>query len=271
MKNSYLLIALFICTIGFADTDKYRLILNSDPSSSMMIAWNQISGSNPTVYYDTVDYGNSDYTLYAFSKTVDRATSYAGMENKFASITGLTPDTNYYFIIHDSQGNSQRFWFRTAPSDLSRLSFVAGGDSRNNRTPRQNANLLVSKLKPHAVIFGGDMTSSGSDLEWQNWMDDWQLTTASNGRMFPIIPARGNHESTNKIYNLFNTTSGSDAYYAITFGNDLFRIYTLNSEISVSGNQLTWLENDIAANSSVVWKTVQYHKPMRPHYTGKAE
>ncbi len=271
MKKVYLLIALFICIISYANNDKYRLILNSDPATTMMIAWNQISGSNPTVYYDTVDHGNSDHTQYSFSKTVDRSTTYKGMENQFANLTGLTPDTNYYFIINDSQGNSQRFWFRTAPSDLSRLSFIAGGDSRNNRTPRQAANLLVSKLKAHAVIFGGDMTSGSTDTEWQNWMDDWQLTTASNGRMFPIIPARGNHENTNNIYNLFNTTSNSDAYYALTFGNDLFRIYTLNSEISVSGNQLTWLENDIVANSSVLWKSAQYHKPMRPHYSGKSE
>ena len=203
MKKIALLIVLCICTFSFANNDKYRLILNSDPSTTMMVAWNKISGSNPVVYYDTIDHGNNNHNLYAFSKTVDRSTSYKGMENQFASLTGLTPDTNYYFIIRDSQGNSDRFWFRTAPSDLSRLSFIAGGDSRNNRGPRQDANLLVSKLKPHAVIFGGDMTNSSSNVQWQEWFDDWQLTTASNGRMFPIIPARGNHENPNNVYNLF--------------------------------------------------------------------
>lgn len=271
MKKVTLLLVLFICTFSFANNDKYRLILNSDPATTIMIAWNQTSGSNPVVYYDTVDHGDTDHTLYSYSKTVDRSTSYKGMENQFASLTGLTPDTNYYFIIHDSEGNSQRFWFKTAPDDLSRLSFIAGGDSRNNRTPRQAANTLVSKLKPHAVLFGGDMTNSSTDAEWQNWFDDWQLTTASNGRMFPIVPARGNHENTNNVYNLFNTTSDSDSYYALTFGDNLYRIYTLNSEISVSGNQLTWLQNDLEANTNIIWKSAQYHKPMRPHYTGKSE
>jgi hypothetical protein len=254
----------------YANNDKYRLILVDDPSSTITIGWNQISGASPTVHYDTADH-DTNYLLYAFSKTEDRAVSHKGMDNRFVRLTGLTPNTNYYFVINDSEGTSQRFWFRTSPNDNSRLSFIAGGDSRNNSTPRQNANLLVSKLKPHAVFFGGDMTDSNSSAQWQEWLDDWQLTTAGDGRMFPIIPARGNHETdSSTIYNLFDTPD-TNSYYAMTFGNDLIRTYTLNSEISVLGNQLTWLQNDLATSGNLTWKMAQYHKPMRPHAAWKAE
>ena len=215
------------------------------------------------------DFG-TNWASYPNSKTPDRATAFRGMNNQFARITGLAANTAYYFVIRDSQGTSQRFWFKTAPNDLSRLSFIAGGDSRNNRTPRQNANRLVAKLKPNAVFFGGDMTDADSDAQWQEWFDDWQLTTASDGRMFPIVPTRGNHEGASTIYNLFDTPT-ADSYYAITFGNNLFRLYTLNSEISTTGNQSTWLSNDIAANNNVIWKSAQYHKPMRPHNAAKSE
>lgn len=254
-----------------ANTDKYRLVLRGNPSTTMTIAWNQISGSNPVVYYGTTDFG-TNYSAYPMSKTVDRSVSYAGMSNQFARLTGLQPNTAYYFVIRDSQGTSQRFWFKTAPAtSADRLSFIAGGDSRNNRTPRQNANRIVSKLRPHAVLFGGDMTSSGTNSEWQDWFDDWQLTTGSDGRMIPIVATRGNHESSNTmVYNLFDTPS-SDVYYAITFGGDLIRTYTLNTEMSISGNQTTWLANDLAANANVTWKTAQYHKPMRPHVSSKSE
>jgi hypothetical protein len=255
---------------AFSNNDKYRLILVDDPSSTITIGWNQLSGTSPTVYYDTVDHG-TNHTLYSFSKTVDRTITHKAMNNSFARLTGLLPNTNYYFVINDSQGTSNRFWFRTAPDDNSRLSFIAGGDSRNNLIPRQNANLLVSKLKPHAVFFGGDMTDSNSSAEWLQWFDDWQLTTANDGRMFPIVPARGNHENNSStIYNLFDTPN-VNSYYAMTFGNDLIRTYTLNSEISVLGNQLTWLQNDLAASSGLTWKMAQYHKPMRPHAAWKTE
>ncbi|WP_067148869.1 T9SS type A sorting domain-containing protein [Pseudotamlana agarivorans] len=252
-----------------ANNDKYRLILVDDPATTITVAFNQISGENPTVHYGTVDQG-TNAAMYSFSKTVDHETTAKGMHNMFVNLSGLTPDTIYYFVVNDSEGVSQRFWFKTAPSDNSRLFFIAGGDSRNNRVPRQNANILVSKLKPHAVLFGGDMTDDDTNTEWQDWFDDWQLTTATDGRMIPIIPSRGNHEGANSIFELFNTPT-SDSYYGLTWGNNLIRTYTLNSEISVLGDQLTWLENDLAASSQLTWKMAQYHKPMRPHTSGKSE
>ena len=271
MKTKFLIkYIVFLCVIYCnANTDKYRLIINSDPSSTITIAWNQISGTNPIVYYDTIDYG-TDEGQYSFSKTADRTKDYRGMNSHFSRISGLAPNTNYYFFIKDSQSETQRYWFKTAPSDNSRLSFIVGGDSRNNRTPRINANKLVHKLKPHAVFFGGDMTAGGTDIEWQDWFDDWQLTIAPDGRMFPILAARGNHENSQMIYNFFDTPN-INSYYAITFGDNLIRAYTLNSEISVLGDQLIWLQNDLSASNNMIWKMVQYHKPMRPHSSGKSE
>jgi hypothetical protein len=280
MKTKLLIVSIILASAfsAFANNDKYRLILVDDPATTITVAWNQISGTNPTLHYDIVDHG-SNFGLYAFSQTEDRAISYKGMDNRFVRLTGLTPNTNYYFVLNDSEGTSQRFWFRTAPNDNSRLSFISGGDSRNNQTPRQKANLLVSKLKPHAIFFGGDMTDTNSGPEWAEWFDDWQLTTAIDGRMFPIIPAMGNHEYDSRdplvesetIYNLFDTAENS--YYAVTFGAGLIRAYTLNTQISVLGNQRDWLANDLSdtANTSVIWKMAQYHRPMRPHTKYKAE
>jgi len=270
MKNIYFLFAILIGFQTQASNGKYRLTLRGNPATSITIGWDQTSGNSPIVYYGTTDYGRN-YQNYPNSKSPSRQVSYKGMNNTFARLTGLTPNTAYYFVIRDNQGTSERFWFKTAPSDNRRLSFIAGGDSRNNRTPRRNANRLVAKLKPHAVLFGGDMTNGDSNSEWRTWFNDWQLTIANDGRMFPIVAARGNHEdSNNSIYNLFDVPSTS-VYYALTFGRNLIRAYTLNTEISISGNQTTWLRNDLSANSNTVWKMAQYHKPMRPHVSFKSE
>ncbi|CAM1361731.1 fibronectin type III domain-containing protein [Tenacibaculum xiamenense] len=269
MKTTMLWLLLLVTFATYSSNDKYRLIITDNPSTTIMIGWNQISGTSPTVYYGTTDFGTT-WSSYPNSKTVDRSVSYKGMKNTFAKLTGLTPNTNYYFVIRDSQGTSSRFWFKTAPSNNQKMSFIAGGDSRNNRTPRRNANTLVSKLKPTAVFFGGDMTNGDSSSEWQNWFNDWQNTIATDGRMFPIIPARGNHEgSNNSVYHLFNVPSTS-IYYDITFGSNLYTIFTLNSEISAGGSQRSWLSGKLSTNNSI-WKSAQYHKPMRPHVSSKSE
>lgn len=254
-----------------ATTDKYRCILRDDPATTMTIAWNQVNGNNPMVHYDVVDHG-TNASAYAFSHGVDRSTSRKGMDNQFARLAGLLPNTVYYFVIQDDNSTSQRFSFKTSsnvPTD--RISLIAGGDSRNNRVPRQNANKIVAKTRANAVLFGGDMTDNDTSGEWQDWMDDWQLTIATDGRMTPIIPARGNHEFFNTSVSELFDSPNSDVYYALTFGGDLYRAYTLNSMISVSGNQKTWLQNDLQANQHVAWKSAQYHHPMRPHVGSKSE
>ncbi|MEQ9307212.1 MAG: fibronectin type III domain-containing protein, partial [Marinoscillum sp.] len=249
-KNLFLTFIAVMLTVGlYASTDKYRLTLRDNPATSIVIGWNQIDGTGVTVYYGTIDQG-TDWASYPNSTGATRSVGFAGMDNHFARLEGLQANTIYYFVIKDSNSNSERFWFKTAPNvPTERLSFIAGGDSRNNRVPRQNGNRLVSKLKPHAVFFGGDMTNACTNSEWMEWFDDWQLTISDDGRMYPIVATRGNHETNDDyIYNLFDTPRNNNSvYYALTFGGSLIRAYTLNTEIPVNGNQESWLQTDLAA------------------------
>ena len=264
-----LLFSFIHCT--YSKTDKYRLVLREDLSTTIEIGWNQISGKAPLVYYGPIDQG-LDFDKYPQKHMPDKVVQFKGMTNCFARIQYLKPDTRYYFVIKDEDSISKRFWFITGPDNHNgRISIIAGGDSRNNRDIRQHANLLVSKLKPNLVMFGGDMVRSGSEEQWQDWFDDWQLTITENGRMIPIIATRGNHERENEIiYNLFDTPS-QQIYYALSLGKDLLRIYTLNTEVSIRGEQTEWLKTDLEKHQNFIWRIAQYHKPMRPHVLRKFE
>lgn len=273
MRNRVLLFVffLFISNLLSAATEKYRIMWREDPSTTICIGWSQIGGSTATVYYDTTDHGGN-LSAFRYSHGVDRSTSHKGMDHRFSRINGLQANTAYYFYIEDVDGPSQVFWFKTAPDNsYETLSIIAGGDSRNNRVPRQKANYLVSRMRPHAVFFGGDMTDGNSNSEWRDWLDDWQLTIGSDGRMIPIIAARGNHEQSNDdIINIFDTP-GPDVYFALNFGGDLLRAYTLNSMIFAGGSQNSWLDNDLSNNSHFIWTTAQYHLPTRPHVSTKLD
>lgn len=253
-----------------AKTEKYRCMWKEDPSTTITIGWNQLNGKSPLLYFDTTAVG-LDIKNTTLGIQPDRTVWYKRMHNHFVHLNGLQPNTTYYFIIKDDNSQSEIMSFTTLPNDDSALSIIAGGDSRNHRTNRQKANKMVAKLRPHLVMFGGDMTGSDGSRSWKNWLDDWQLTIGEDGHIVPIIVARGNHERNNTvIHHLFDVPNPS-VYYALTLGDNLVRVYTLNSLIAAGGHQRDWLENDLDTSRNVKWKIAQYHHPMRPHTYRKSE
>ena len=251
--------------------ERLRCMWREDPTTTMVIGWDQTAGSNPVLYYTAKNRGG-DMTAYAATQTPDRVIVIKGMNNHFVRLKGLRPGTTYYFKIKDSQGSTAVHSFQTAPaSPYSRLSIIAGGDSRNHREARISANKIVGKLRPHFVLFGGDMTSADVDKEWLDWFDDWQHTISEDRRLTPIVVARGNHEYSNKtLIDLFDVQT-IDLYYAHTFGTDMLRIYTLNSLIPSGGKQQAWLMKDLEKNDYIQWKMAQYHHTIRPHTKRKPE
>lgn len=253
-----------------AATSRYRVVWQENPHTTAKVIWDQLSGQNPTIHYGKLDHGQKS-NLYKNSKPANKHLAYKGMHNQSVRLTNLEPDTNYYFVITDTDSTSKRFFFKTAPAKPHPFKFVQGGDSRNNRNVRQNGNLLVAKIRPLFVSFGGDMIASGNDIQWQAWLDDWQLTIATDGRITPIVPIRGNHESPNQIPKLF-ALDNYHAYYKLNIGGNHFAQYLLNSEIDTNGDQKNWLTNDLAENNGqVTFLSASYHKPMRPHVSKKVE
>lgn len=249
-----------------------RVTYKSDPSTSFVIGWNRSNAdrSDDIVYYDTEDWG-LDIHNYRYQKEVDFYSDFKGIQNAFAELKHLEPETRYYFIVQNTFGISQRFYVDTlSDNSNTRLSIIAGGDSRNNRTPRRSANSLVRKLKPHFVLFGGDMTDRGSTSQWWEWLDDWQLTIGEDGRITPIVAARGNHERSNTVLRDLLWLNDEN-YYSLKFADNLLKIYTLNSEAAISGDQTRWLKAELENDQDMRWSFAQYHRPMRPHVKSKKE
>ena len=176
------------------------------------------------------------------------------------------------FEIVDSEGTSQRYYFScVSNSPNTRLSFIAGGDSRSNRITRQKANLLVSKLKAHAVLFNGDFTAIDTPKQWEQWFEDWELSIAKDGRITPMVVTRGNHELSNKVMvDLFDVPH-KRVYYATEFGGNLLNIISLNSEILKIGRQKLFLRSTLKKHKNFHWQIPQYHRPIRPHVSFKRE
>ena len=222
--NFFVLVLVFLFSgvhYSYAKVDKIRIVWEGDAASSAIIAWNQVSGFNAKLYFGTNDNGQN-IKGYNFSKVISDENSVLGMNTKFVRLNGLQAWTDYYFVISDSEGVSKRYVFTTAPGDDSgKISIISGGDSRNYRDVRQNANRMVAKVQPTCVLFSGDMTDNSSPSEWKAWLDDWQLTISPEGRVTPMVISRGNHEPNNKIMQDIFGLKSQNIYYSVKLGGQL--------------------------------------------------
>lgn len=296
MKAILLVLTTILTSGALAETDMHRLIWNDDPSTTMTVAWRQLSGE-AQVYYDVVDHG-LDSAAYGNYQAVTKGNNHLGLNTHFTHLEMLLPDTTYYFLIADGDSVSRRYSFKTAPAAPEDFTFIAGGDTKSSdqrkkkgaegSPPKKTAydygrmsNRMVAKLRPLFVLFVGDFTSNSDKSErWVEWFNDWNEDTCSvDGRMYPIIPVHGNHENPNgltDLKNLFDTPEG--VYYTIDFGGNHLRIFVLNTELS-SGQmqkkipdmeqrwaaQTVWLEDTLKDSGDFKFRAAMYHKPMRPH------
>ena len=235
----------------FANSRFVRVIFNQDASNSATIIWDQNTGTFLNFYLDTIEPSINNYINSYKLSSVNLA---KGMNNHIIRLKYLKPNTRYYFIIQDSEGFNKTYYFSTVSnSSDTKLSFIAGGDSRDGREVRIKANKLVAKLKPHAVLFNGDFIGLDIDKQWLEWFVDWEYTISGNGRISPLVVTRGNHELSNKVMVELFDCPNKKIYYETNFGGKLLNLISLNSEILKIGPQKFFLRKTLEEHKDYYW------------------
>ncbi len=261
---------------------QWRMVWKGDPATQALVAWNtRESGQSHLVRFRSKSDGAAAFEERAATKSGEysyRRQDELPLFYHYVELEQLQPATEYELEMVSDGHVSPRFYFRTAPDGAADFSLLFGSDSRSDHPQRRMMNRLLARLVEEgarsgtgaddilALMHGGDYVFGGTNLtQWSQWMSDHELTTTSDGRLLPIIPARGNHDRGR----LFCEVFGFDArdnhnWYAISFGERL-RVVTLNTEASVAGNQADWLRQQLAAARPVhTWLVAQYHQPAYP-------
>lgn len=145
----------------------------------------------------------------------------------------------------------------SAPTSSGSVILVGAGDiaSCSRNQDEQTAQLLDNI--PGTVFTAGDNAyPNGTYTEYINCYDSTWGRHKSRTK-----PSPGNHEyETSGAAGYFQYFENTPSYYAYDLG--AWRIYSLNSEISVSATspQVTWLQNDLAANPRQC-VMAYWHKP----------
>lgn len=255
---------------------QWRLMWTDDPCTSATLSWSTAAkGRSHTARYHVRGQQGTEATVLAESGRYTGGST--ELHYHHARLTDLQPSTAYEVQMVSDDESSPVFYFITAPNDDRPFHILHGGDSRSDQKARRGVNQMIASLVDQsyanedadddiiALAHGGDYIVSGKKMDlWSMWMSDHELTTGADGRLLPIIPARGNHDSGKPFDQVFGFPEGDLNYYAISIGKSL-RFVTLNSEISTAGAQAKWLNAELAASRPTHdWLLAQYHRPVYP-------
>ena len=248
---------------AFADPGQLRVVWADDATRTARVVWTASEDSDEELQWWVPTCLQS-----ACRQTVQPSMSVEvddGVRAVSANLKGLPAGATIWVQVGDIVR-----WFRTAPSQGA-FSILYGGDSRSDGAQRRIMNRRMRALVSQnpqiiALAHGGDFIMyGGSWAQWSAWLDDWQQTTTSDGRVLPIIPARGNHETDGVLYDrVFGSPGGPNIdWFTVSIGRD-FLLVVLDSNTSLGGDQRTWLDETLRAAHGTRWVSAMYHRPAYP-------
>ena len=244
--------------------------------SIFLTVGNDTSSQGITWYADTETAGEVQYAVktgdtfpenYLTVPASSTAANEKGFYSNQAVLTGLLPDKEYVYRVKNGDTISDIYSFTSGNNDGSyEFAFVGdpqiGAGSTDSDIEGWNETLktISSKFNADFLLSGGDQVNTASN--------ETQYTGYIN-ELFTSLPSAttiGNHDSGSAAYNQhFNlpnesadkgqTTAGSD--YWFVYENTLF--INLNSNDRSTAEHKAFIEEAIAANPNVKWKTVVFH------------
>ena len=247
--------------------------LQSGTPTSTIIKWRTTDSTDSKVWYGDSP-SNLNQTETLGGNRVDHE----------VTVSGLTPNTTYYYAVGDSNGQGagadSSHYFKTAPTigtSQPITAWILGdcGTANLNQAAVRDAyyNYIGSNHTDMILMLGDNAYSDGFDFEYQNAVFDMYPDKLKNTLLWSCP---GNHEYQGEMgleadyFEIFSfpkngeaggLASNTERYYSFDYGN--IHIVSLDSheeDRSPGSPMLTWLENDLAATTQD-WVVVIFHHP----------
>jgi|GEM_PF-659174 len=198
-------------------------------------------------------------------------------------VTGLEPDTRYWFIVgSDAYGWSEEKSFETLPDDPGTpIRFLAGGDLGLGAEVRR-LHAHGAAHEPDFAVIGGDIAYVDGEpaevADWDQWLSEWEAGMVTpDGLTVPMVLAPGNHEVQGgylggpgraPFYVGFFAQSGDPVHFRMTFGPNVV-FYVLDSgHIVAHESQNEWLDRVMAEDraAGIPHRFATYHIPLYPSH-----
>lgn len=265
---------LFACVSAYAESPiNLRVVWTESPQTHAVVAWDCIGQGKGTLHLREAVEGAQARQVAAEVGEYPKAGAGEVSHCYFVALGDLKPSTKYFVVAQIDNDKSKECYFITAPDkDVSFKLFFAGDSRTSLDKTRAVANMIRGMFEKDptyiGLLHGGDMADASVTKAWNVWLAAYALTTASDGRLLPIIPVRGNHEGAKG--GLFDLAYGAPGeavknYYTCMLSPQV-GIIVLNSMYSVEGDQKVFLEKSLAEfqKNKVRFQMAAYHIPLYP-------
>ena len=215
-----------------------------------------------------------------YSRTVSDPASVTEHEVR---LTGLTPDTKYYYSIGSSDltlAGGDSCFFVTAPTNAkpTRIWVIGDsgtGDDRPRSVYQSYTNYAGSRYTDLWLMLGDNAYNTGTDPQYQTAVFEMYPEMLRQTVLWPTI---GNHDTafsanpapTIPYFRNFTLPTGGEAggvpsgtekYYSFDYGNIHFIcLDAMSSSRATDGPMCTWLQQDLAAHDKD-WVIAFWHHP----------
>lgn len=214
-----------------------------------------------TIMWESDQPGSGEVRYGETEKLGESAAEYHKTKIHQVMLSGLKPQTRYYYQVVTNDMKSEIHSFSTAVEKDSPFSFIAYGDNKNGPFNHEKvANLALSK-EPNFGIHNGDLVDRGGVyLQWEKLFFNPIGHLISHVPLYTVI---GNHEDNSDHYfSFFCPPCDTLAYYSFDYGNAHFIVLNSEDDILIdSPDQVNWLISDLKSNQDATWKFVVFHVP----------
>lgn len=259
MPRGLVLWAAVMVAVGFlaagAGPWAIHLSWQNDPATTMTIMWR----TEPEITESVVEYGITPDLGETATGSVH---SYTYVREKVVwhtvELTGLSPNTTYYYRCGASDYWSETYSFSTAPAPddpRAAFKFAVFGDTRGGYSITGQ---ILQELREEGVrfiVFTGDFTDGGSQYEYNKWFNAAGEVLAE----IPFMPVHGNHEGMKNTYFDQFALPGNEKWYSFDYAYIHFTcLLSLTEDYAVQ--QRAWLNKDLKT-ATQPWKIVVAHHP----------
>ncbi len=274
LKRYVVLLIFFISASLFGQEIERGPFLQKGAPTSMTIMWRTTDTIKGVVYY-----GKSvDSLIDSVSGTTDVIHE--------INISGLLPDTKYYYKVTCQTSSTENQYFITSPQEgmvkstnilvVADYGQVEGPGSEEGQRRINIVNTWKEKnggdYHADLVISLGDQTEESTDSEYRDNFIQPLKPIICNSPLYTII---GNHDTHDRSGNNYHKNfvmpsngeagglaSGSKDFYSFNYANIHFIVLSTETKYTAGlEEQAVWLEKDLKHNK-LPWIVVSFHRPI---------